>query len=75
MCGLDYQLAAFASHGDGVWTWRAENPSDGMITFKDGNDSISNAQISADKYGSYVLYWNISYGVCTPAPDSVKDMV
>ena len=72
VCGLDYQLAAFASHGDGVWTWRAENPSDGIITFKDGNDSISNAQISADKYGSYVLYWNISYGVCTPAPDSVK---
>ncbi|MGB0165977.1 MAG: proprotein convertase P-domain-containing protein, partial [Luteibaculum sp.] len=72
ICGLSYTLAAQKSHGSSKWTWVANDPSDGILSFKNGNDSVVNATVKADKYGSYTLYWSVSYGACAPAPDSVK---
>lgn len=72
VCGLSYTMAAQLSHGKSKWSWVANDPVDGTLSFVNGNDSTIDASVVASKYGSYTLYWTASYGVCTPAPDSLK---
>ena len=72
VCGLDAQLNAVTTVGNGKWTWAAIAPTVGTITFANGNDSISNPQISASDYGTYNLYWDVENGTCSPPNDSIE---
>lgn len=72
VCGLDAQLNAQITVGQGKWTWVPVAPNTGSITFGGGNDSIPNPPISASDYGTYNLYWNVENGTCLPPNDSIE---
>ena len=72
VCGLEAQLNAQLTVGQGKWTWEAIAPNVGSISFAGGNDSIPNPSITASEYGTFQLYWNVENGTCTPPNDTIE---
>lgn len=71
VCGLNYKLNAAASVGNTKWSWVAAAGTTGSISFKNGNDSTPQAEISASDFGQYFLIWKITNGACLPPADTV----
>ena len=73
VCGLKTNLNATASVGEGAWTWKPVGHS-GTIAFDDGIPGTHDPQagITSDTYGTFIFYWAVENGACTPPADSIE---
>ncbi len=71
VCGLNYILNATPSVGQGRWSWTPDNGVTGIISFKNGNDSIPDAKVSSSDYGRFFFIYTVVNGACTPPADTI----